>query len=117
MNNFMLLAAAAGQEAGKGQTTVVMVVYIVVFILLIYFMIFKPQKKQQAKMEDISNAMAVGDSVLTTTGFYGVIIDINEELDGGVIVVEFGSNKNCRIPMRKTAIQKLEKTDGTTIEL
>lgn len=116
MNNFMLLAAAE-QAAGKGQTTVVMVVYIVVFILLIYFMIFKPQKKQQAKMEDISNAMAVGDSVITTTGFYGVIIDINDELDGGVVVVEFGSNKNCRIPMRKTAIQKLEKPDGTTIEL
>jgi preprotein translocase subunit YajC len=26
-----------------------------------------------------------------------------------VIIVEFGSNKNCRIPMKKTAITEVEK--------
>jgi len=26
-----------------------------------------------------------------------------------VVIVEFGSNKNCRIPMKKSAIVELEK--------
>ena len=43
--------------------------------------------------------------MLTTAGFYGVVIDIMDE----IVVVEFGSNKNCRIPMKKAAIVEVEK--------
>ena len=49
--------------------------------------------------------MAVGDAVVTTSGFYGVVIDITDE----DVIVEFGNNKNCRIPMRKSAIAEVEK--------
>ena len=53
------------------------------------------------------NSMEVGDSVVTTSGFYGVVIDMTEE----DVIVEFGNNKNCRIPMRKQAIAEVEKAD------
>lgn len=51
--------------------------------------------------------LAVGDTVLTTSGFYGVIIDITDE----DVIVEFGNNKNCRIPMQKAAITQVEKAN------
>ena len=54
--------------------------------------------------------MAVGDTVLTTSGFYGVIIDITDD----DVIVEFGNNKNCRIPMQKTAITQVEKAGAAT---
>ena len=54
--------------------------------------------------------MAVGDTVLTTSGFYGVIIDITDD----DVIVEFGNNKNCRIPMQKTAITQVEKANAAT---
>ena len=50
----------------------------------------------------------IGDTVLTTSGFYGVIIDITDE----DVIVEFGSNKNCRIPMQKAAIAQIEKPNA-----
>ena len=53
------------------------------------------------------NSMEVGDSVVTTSGFYGVLIDITDE----DVIVEFGSNKNCRIPMKKSAIAQIEKAE------
>ncbi len=43
---------------------------------------------------------------VTTSGFYGVIIDMTEE----DVIVEFGNNKNCRIPMRKQAIAEVDKS-------
>ena len=52
--------------------------------------------------------MAEGDTVLTTSGFYGVIIDISED----DVIVEFGNNKNCRIPMQKAAITQVEKAQA-----
>lgn len=51
--------------------------------------------------------LAVGDTILTTSGFYGMVIDITED----TIIVEFGNNKNCRIPMQKSAIALVEKPE------
>ena len=56
-------------------------------------------------MDALISSLEVGDSVLTTSGMYGVVIDVMDE----VIVVEFGNNKNCRIPMQKAAITQIEK--------
>ena len=53
-------------------------------------------------------SMEVGDTVLTTSGFYGVLIDITDDN----VIVEFGNNKNCRIPMQKAAIAQIEKPNA-----
>ena len=58
------------------------------------------------------NDMEVGDAIVTTGGFYGVIIDITDE----DVIVEFGNNKNCRIPMRKAAIAGVEKASDGIVE-
>ena len=60
-------------------------------------------------MNAMLSQLAIGDSILTTSGFYGMVIDIND--DQGTVIVEFGNNKNCRIPMNKTAIVQVEKPD------
>ena len=67
----------------------------------------RPQKKEQKRMAAMLADMAVGDCVLTNSGFYGIVIDITDD----TVIVEFGSNKNCRIPMQKTAIAQIEKAE------
>ena len=52
----------------------VMVVYIVFLIAIMYFLMIRPQKKEEKKKQDMLNSLAIGDSVLTTAGFYGIII-------------------------------------------
>lgn len=84
-----------------------------IFVILMYlvilggfwFLLMRPQKKEQKRLQLMLSEMAVGDTVLTTSGFYGVIIDITDE----DVIVEFGNNKNCRIPMQKSAITQVEK--------
>ena len=100
-------ADAAAQGMGNFGT-IYSVVMIVIFIALFYFMAIRPQKKQQKKQDELIASIAIGDSVLTTAGFYGVVIDVMDE----VIIVEFGNNKNCRIPMQKSAITQVEKPNA-----
>ena len=59
------------------------------------------------KQQELLSSIAIGDSVLTTSGFYGVIIDMTDD----TVIVEFGNNKNCRIPMQKAAIVQVEKPE------
>ena len=82
-----------------------LIVYIVFFAAIMYFLVFRPQKKEQKRVSAMLAPLEVGDVVVTTSGFYGVVIDITDE----DVIVEFGSNRNCRIPMKKTAIQEVEK--------
>ena len=84
------------------------VIYIIVFAGLFYFMSYKPQKKEKERKAALVSSMAVGDTVLTTAGFYGVLIDITDDM----VIVEFGNNKNCRIPMKKEAIIEIEKPEA-----
>lgn len=84
------------------------VIYIVFFGALMYFMAYRPQQKQKKQQQEMMSSIAVGDSILTTSGFYGVIIDMTDD----TVIVEFGNNKNCRIPMQKAAIVQIEKPEA-----
>ncbi len=111
---FLESSTATGEPAANaGAMSIgVMLIYIVVIGALFYFMAIRPQKKQQKKMDALVASIQIGDSILTTSGFYGVVIDVMEE----IVIVEFGSNKNCRIPMKKTAIIEVEKPEMTSSE-
>ena len=91
---------------------IIMIVYVFVICVLMYFIAVKPQKKEQKKKQELMNSIDKGDFVLTTSGFYGVIIDITED----DVIVEFGNNKNCRISMRKSAIEQVEKPASPSSE-
>ena len=98
-----LLAAASA-----GESWVIIVVYVVIIIGFMYFLAIKPQKKQEKKQKALMESVEIGDSILTTSGFYGMVIDVTED----TVIVEFGGSKNCRIPMQKTAIVDIEKANA-----
>ena len=102
----MPVLVAAG--SGSSQGIFIMIAYVVIIIGFMYFIAIRPQKKQEKKQKALMDSVEIGDSVLTTSGFYGMIIDVQEE----TVIVEFGGNKNCRIPMQKAAIVDVEKAEA-----
>ena len=104
----VLSAGAATGGESLASLLPMIVIWVVVVGGMMYFMSIKPQKKERQRMQELMSSLELGDSVLTTGGFYGVIIDIMEE----IVVVEFGS----RIPMKKTAIVEVEKPGQSNTE-
>ncbi len=105
MNTGLLEASAAAGGSGL----LMMVVYMVIIFGVMYFLAIRPQKKEQKRMAALLSSMEVGDTVVTSSGFYGTVIQVSDE----DCIVEFGNNRNCRIPMRKSAIAEVEKaSDG-----
>lgn len=106
---------ADGTAASGGSSWYIIVIYVAIFAAFIYFIMIRPSRKQKKQQEETYSAMQPGDSVLTTSGFYGTIVAVN----GDTVIVEFGNNKNCRIPMAKQAISQVEKAGenaGTSAE-
>ena len=102
---FLNGTGAANAGAGLGMT----IGYFAIVILMFYFIAIRPQRKQEKSHAAMLTTVEPGDSVLTVSGFYGVIIDVMDD----VVIVEFGNNKNCRIPMKKDSIVEVEKANGT----
>ena len=100
----MMLLTQEGAVFGGLGSGVVMIIYIVLIFGFVYFASIR-QKKEQKRVGTMLANMEIGDSVLTTSGFYGVLIDISDD----TVIVEFGNNKNCRVPMQKAAIAQVEK--------
>ena len=113
-NQAILLAedSANTQNAG-GMGIIGILLYLVFFIGLMYFLLIRPQKKQSKKQEEVMSSIEPGDNIMTTSGFYGTILDVVDET---TVIVEFGNNKNCRIPMHKRAIAEVEKAGTAEIK-
>lgn len=109
MQTAMRLAAIPAEETttSTGSSWLVIIIYIVVIGAFFYFIMIRPQKKEQKRLDAMLSEMSTGDAVMTTSGFYGTVIDITDD----TVIVEFGNNKNCRIPMQKSAITQVEKAE------
>ena len=100
--------SSASTAAGWGG----MIIWLVVLFGFMYFFMIRPQQKEAKKKNAMLSELAVGDTVLTTSGFYGTVIDIADD----TVIVEFGNNKNCRIPMHKNAIAEIEKAGSAVVK-
>ena len=90
-----------------GETLFATFVPMILLFVFMYFIMIRPQQKEEKKKALMLSELAVGDTVLTTSGFYGTIIDISDD----TVIVEFGNNRNCRIPMQKAAVAMVEKPE------
>lgn len=98
-----ILANGSPAAVGMGGT----ILWLAIMFGFLYFFMIRPQQKETKKKNAMLAELAVGDTVLTSSGFYGTVIDITDD----TVIVEFGSNKNCRIPMQKAAIAAVEKPE------
>lgn len=99
-------------SSGAGMGMMGTIIWIAVLLVFIFIFMLRPQKREQARRNEMMAKMAVGDTVLTSSGFYGTLIDITDD----TVIVEFGNNKNCRIPMQRAAIAQIEKADDAVEE-
>ena len=99
-------------SSGAGMGMMGTIIWIAVLLVFIFVFMLRPQKKEQTRRNEMMAKMAVGDTVLTSSGFYGTLIDITDD----TVIVEFGNNKNCRIPMQRAAIAQIEKADDAVEE-
>ena len=111
---YTLLEATAGAngQTGAGLAGWGSIIWIVLMVVIFYFLLIRPQKKQQKEQEQMIAELRPGVSIMTTSGFYGVVLDVVDD----TVIVEFGNNKNCRISMRKSAIEQVEKPAAASSE-
>ena len=74
-------------------TQIILIVFIVLLIIIYPIMISARNKKENQRMQEQTNSLKRGDRVLTTSGVYGVIVDLQLEGDKKIVTIETGTEK------------------------
>ncbi len=54
-----------------------MIIMLVLLFVIMYFFMIRPQRKRQKEIEQFRNNLQVGDKVITASGVYGTVKDLN----------------------------------------
>lgn len=97
-------AAAAADAAAQapppaGMSPFVWILWIGIFVGF-YFLMIRPQRKREKQRQEMILAIKAGDSVLTTGGLFGKVVDVGEDS----FLVEFGTNRGLRVPVFKNDV-------------
>lgn len=82
-------------------------IYILVFIGLIYLVGVRPQQRRRRELEAIMSALTPGDEVVTVSGIYGTVTEVE---DGETILLEVAQDTDIRIA--KASIARVLAPEG-----
>jgi preprotein translocase subunit YajC len=107
MNHLFLLTT----EPAGGSFTSILLLYAAIFAIFWFFLI-RPQRKKQKAVTAMQNSIENGDSVLTSGGLFGKVVDhVND-----VYTIELGLNKTVRVYIHKSAITSKAEPDVTVVK-
>lgn len=91
------------------SSAVLLPVYIIIFVALIYFVGIRPQQKRRREMEKLARTLSPGDEVLTTSGIYGIVSEVE---DGGTIILQVAEDVDIRISQQAVARKTSPEADA-----
>ena len=89
----------------EGYTSIIM---IVLLFVVFYFFLIRPENKKKKKLQEMRDALTVGDQITTIGGMVGKIVSINGEL----ITFETGEDR-VRLQVTKWAVSTIGKDTET----
>jgi preprotein translocase subunit YajC len=85
-------------------------IYILIFIGLIYLVGVRPQQKRRRELERILSRLAPGDEVVTVSGIYGTVTEVE---DGETLLLEVAEDTDIRVA--KTSIARVVSGRGADV--
>jgi len=83
--------------------TLVSLLPMVLIFVIFYFMLIRPQRKKEKKVQEMLNALKVGDRVSTIGGIYGTITNIKDD----TLELSVGKD-NVKLIFARWAIRQVE---------
>ena len=105
--NLFLSADAATGAIGGSSTLIMLVLMFAVF----YFSFIRPENKKKKQVEQMRNALTVGDEITTIGAITGKIVQVTED----TVTFETGEDR-VRIQIKKWGISTTAKMEAAEAE-
>ena len=101
----MIPLLAGLQSMASLQLMMQLIVLSTIMLGIVYFLFYRPTVEAQRKARRVIADLQIGDQVVTTSGFFGRVVDVSEPHDGpAVVALDLGG---VIVRARVTAIAEL----------
>lgn len=95
------MIALIGAETQQPGSSLLQFAPLVLIAVVFYFMLIRPQKRRAQAQRSLVNAVEEGDEVMTASGIFGTVTEIDE--DEGTVMIEVASG--IQVKMLRDAIR------------
>lgn len=74
-------------------TQIILIVFILLLVIAYPILVTSRNKKENQKMQEQTNSLKRGDKVLTSSGVYGTIVDLEMTDEKKIVTIETGTDK------------------------
>lgn len=101
-------AQTAAQVGSQSGSVVGLFLPMIIVIVIMYFLMIRPQRKREKEVQNMQNALCVGDKIVTIGGIVGKVAKIKDEF----VYIETsmpGVPDKAYIKMERNAIKEVTK--------
>ena len=105
MNSFGPIAAAllAEGEANAPPGFSSLMPFFFILPVIFFLMVWRPQKRERMQFEAMIKALKKNDRILTSSGMYGVVVNVQPEANELTIRIDETNNTKVRIQLTSVA--------------
>ena len=100
-----------GLLLAKTWSSYVIIGALVVLLLVMFVMMNARNKKESQRVQEQTNSLKVGDKIMTTSGVYGTITEVNFDDTKKTIVIETGGKTKSFMTIDAYAVYTIFKSD------
>jgi preprotein translocase subunit YajC len=93
------VALFAEKSTGNEQSPLQFLFPVGAILILLYFMILRPQRRDQARRQEMLGGVKKNDRIITIGGIHGVVTNIDREADKVTIRVDDSTNTKLQVTM------------------
>ncbi|HMV42866.1 MAG TPA: preprotein translocase subunit YajC [Leptospiraceae bacterium] len=90
------------QDAGGQSSSLSALILFPIMLVIMYFLVIQPQRKEEKKKQEMIQGLVKGDSVVTTSGIHGKVVEFKDNNESVVLNVA----KETNITFSTSAILK-----------
>ena len=107
------MLAWIAQSSSQGSNPITLFAPLILMGGVFYFLLIRPQQKRARAQQALVNSIQVGDEVMTTSGMFGIISEIDEE--EGTLELEIAPGTRIRM-VRSGIARRLTEDDDYDAE-
>lgn len=103
------ILAQSSSPTSAGSSFIGLLLPLLLMGAIFYFLLIRPQRNRQRQQQALLSALHIGDEVMTASGIFGTITDIDDDHD--VVTVEIAPGTEVRMVRRGIAQRLTEEPE------
>jgi preprotein translocase subunit YajC len=110
----LLADGAAAPAEGQPPPTILRYLPMIAIAVLGYFLLIRPQSQQAAKLREQINELKSGDKVVTKSGIYGTVMNVDQQKNRLTLKIDEANNTKIDVVLNTIDYVVDDKVKETT---